>query len=123
MAVEQLPAAQYVIGGQQTLAGWVLPENSYGIEEDGETKQDADGGFKAEITYSRRQTLSVTLEAEHGTTATVYSKGGTIASGAGGFADSAGGAMGWKIRNVTETRTRGPVQVTLDLIALTDELA
>ena len=121
MAVEQLPASQYVVGGQLILTGWVLPENSYGIEEDGETKQTAAGAFKCEITYSRRQTLSVTLEATTAEEPGVYSKGGEIASGV--FANSQGGATGWKIRDVAETRTRGPVQVTLDLIALTEGIA
>ena len=121
MAVEQLPASQYVVGGQLTLGGWVLPENSYGIEEDGETKQTAAGAFKCELTYSRRQTLSVTLEAATVVAEEAYSKGGTIASAV--FANSQGGATAWKIRNVTDTRTRGPVVVTLDLIALTEGIS
>lgn len=121
MAVEQLPADQYVVGGQLTVAGWVLPENSYGIEEDGETKQDAAGVFKSELTYSRRQTLSVTLECTAAGTQADYSKGGTILSGV--FVNSQGGPTAWKIRNVTDTRTRGPRVVTLDLIALTEGIS
>ncbi len=122
MATEQLPASQYVIGGQLTLTGYILPTHQYGIVEDTETKYTAAGQFKAEITYSRRQTLNVTLEAAHGNaTVSVYTKGGTIASGV--FADSQGTATAWKINNVTEARARGVPVITLDLVALTDMLA
>jgi hypothetical protein len=122
MATEQLPASQYIIGGQLTLTGYILPTHQYGIVEDTEDKQTAAGQFKCAITYSRRQTLNVTLEVTHGNaTPSVYTKGGTIASGV--FADSQGSATAWKIQNVTEARSRGVPVITLDLVALTDMLA
>ncbi len=121
MATEQLPTAVYAIGGQPTVSGWVLPQAQYGIEEDTEAKQNSNGRFNAKITYSRRPTLQVTLEAEHGTTLTAYQDGGQIASGV--LADAAGTETAWKIRNATLTKTRGPAQVELDLIAQTDLLA
>jgi len=118
---EQLPSTVYAVGGQLTLSGWVLPENQYGFDEDGETKTKANGSFNADITYSRRQTLSVTIEAETGTDPTTYQVGGQIASGTFAKADGST-ATAWKIRNSTLARTRGPVVVTLDLIALSDEI-
>jgi hypothetical protein len=121
MATEQLPAAQYIVGGQLTLTGWILPQNSYGIVEDAETKTLASGAFKCDITYSRRQTLKVTLEALTGATPSTYSKGGTIASGV--FADSAGAATAWKIRDVQFSQSRNVTIVELDLIGLADLLA
>ena len=121
MATEQLPASTFVIGGQPTLSGWVLPTAQYGFEEDAENKQTGAGRFLCKITYSRRPTLSVTIEAEHGTTLTTYESGGTVASGV--FADGAGNATAWKIRSANRTKARGVTQVQLDLIAQTDLLA
>ncbi len=121
MATEQLPTAVYAIGGQPTVSGWVLPQAQYGFEEDSEVKTNSNGRFNAKIAYSRRPTLQVTLEAEHGTTLTTYQTGGAIAGGV--FADGGGNATAWKIRNATLTKTRGPAQVELDLIAQTDLLA
>jgi hypothetical protein len=121
MAVEQLPAGVFVIGGQPTLSGWVLPTAQYGFEEDAENKTDAAGRFLAKLTFSRRPTLNVTLEAESGTTLTTYESGGAIASGV--FTNGGGDATAWKIRSAVRTKTRGVVQVVLDLIAQTDLLA
>lgn len=121
MATEQLPASQFIVGGQPTLSGWQLPQSSYGIVEDTETKTTAAGAFKCDITYSRRQTLKVTLEALAGATLTTYTKGGTVASGV--FADSAGTACAWKIRDVQLAQSRGVTTVELDLIGLVDLLA
>ena len=119
MATEQLPANQLVIAGQPTLAGYVLPQAQYGLAEDAETLYDANGRFKCKVTYSRRATLSVTLEVTSGTP--TYQNGGEIASGV--FTDGAGNATAWKIRNATLTKTRGPKIVELDLISQTDLLA
>ena len=119
--IEQLPSAVYVCGGQPTITGWVLTPASYSFEEDSEVKQNAKGRFNAKITYSRRPTLSVTLEAEDGTTLTTFETGGEVASGV--FTNGAGDATAWKIRSASRTKTRGAVSVTLDLIALTDLLA
>lgn len=119
MATTQLPASQYVVGGQPSVSGYILPQAQYGLDEDAETKQDANGRFKCKIAYSRRATLSVTLEVTTGTPA--YQAGGEIASGV--FTDGAGTATAWKIRSATLTKTRGPQIVALDLVAQTDLLA
>ncbi len=121
MATEQLPATQYTVGGQPTLAGWQVISASYGLDEDSEEKKTAAGKFKAKITYSRRPTLQIVLEADSGTTTTTYQTGGSITSGV--FATGGGSATAWKIRNASKVNTRGAVQVTLDLIAQTDLLA
>jgi len=119
MATEQTPASQYVIAGQLTLSGYVIPQNAYGVEEDFEYKYDEDGRFKCKIVYSRRSTLNVSMEVTTGTP--TYQNGGEIASGV--FVDGAGTATAWKIRNATLTKTRGPQMVELDLISQTDLLA
>ncbi|HAX91571.1 MAG TPA: hypothetical protein DCY07_05095 [Rhodospirillaceae bacterium] len=118
---EQLPATQYKVGGQPTLAGWQVISATHGLEEDSENKQTASGRFKCKITYSRRPTLQVVLEANSGTTTTTYQTGGEIASGV--FAAGNGSATAWKIRSARKVNTRGPEQVELDLIAQTDLLA
>jgi hypothetical protein len=113
---EQLPVEQYVIGGQPSVAGYVLPQAQYGFEEDADQKQDENGRFRCKISYSRRPTLNVTLEVTSGTP--TYQAGGEIAADV--FADGAGNSTAWKIRNATLTMTRGPQIVELDLIAQTD---
>jgi hypothetical protein len=118
MATELMPV-EHTVGGQPTVSGYVVTNAVYGVEEDTETKQAPDGGFLSKITYSRRPTLRLEMEAESGTTP-AYSDGGTIASGS--ITDGNGDAMGWKIRSATVTNTRGPIAVSLDLIGLTDYL-
>lgn len=119
MATIQLPLAQYTIAGQLTATGYIISQNAYGIEEDSETLYDEDGRFKCKITYSRRSTLSVSMEVTSGTP--TYQDGGEIASGV--FDDGAGNATAWKIRSASLTKTRGPQMVELDLIAQNDLLA
>ena len=118
MAVEQLPATTYVVGGQPTVAGYILPEAQYGFEEQAETKYTAAGKFNAKLTFSRRATLKVTLELLTGTGETTYMSGGQISSGV--FATGAGVATAWEIKSASKRNTRGPVVVDLDLIALSD---
>jgi hypothetical protein len=121
---EQLPANTFAVGGLQTISGWQLPAEQYGIVEDSESKTTALGQWKADISYSRRPTLKVTLEmlytATVGTVLATYCKGGTIASGV--LTDAAGTATGWKIQNVSISKSRGVVQMELDLIGLADYL-
>jgi hypothetical protein len=119
MATELMPVA-HTVGGQPTVSGYVVINAAYGIEEDQEVKKDANGRFASKITYSRRPTLKLEMEAESATTP-AYQDGGTIASGS--IKDGNGDAMGWKIRSATVTNTRGPITVSLDLIGLTDYLA
>jgi hypothetical protein len=122
VAPEQLPSGTYVVGGQPTLSGYILPSAQYGFEEDSEVKTKPDGSFNCDIAYSRRVTLSVSLEVLTASASAykVYAKGGTVASGV--FAKLDGTAVGWKIRSATVSQTRGPVVVSLDLIALADEI-
>jgi hypothetical protein len=119
MATEQTPTA-FTVGGQPTVSGYVVRNAVYGYEEDAEQKKDANGRFLSKITYSRRATLKIDMEAESGTTP-AYNAGGTIASGS--ITDGAGTATGWKIRDAKVTKTRGAIAVSLDLIGLADLLA
>ena len=120
MATEQLPADTYVIGGQLTLTGYILPTNSYGYEEDMEYKYTSTGRFNCKITYGRRPTLSVQLEVLASATPT-FQAGGEIASCV--FVNGSGDATAWKIKSATLTKTRGPQIVALELAAQTDMLA
>jgi hypothetical protein len=119
MATEQTPTA-FTVGGQPTVSGYVVTSAVYGYEEDSEQKKDAHGRFLSKITYSRRATLKIDMEAESGTNP-AYNAGGTITTGT--IADGAGNATAWKIRSATVTKTRGAIAVSLDIIALTDLLA
>ncbi len=121
MAIEQLPPDVYVVDGKDTLAGYILPEQQYDFEEDGEPRYDGNGRFTTELAYSRRPTLNVTLHVLSATTP-AYHEGGEIVSGV--FADGAGNATAWKIQpGTTLTKTRGPWVVNLQLIAQNDLLA
>lgn len=117
MAAESLPAVVYLKGGQITLANFHVKENSLGFEEDAETKYKPDGTFQAKITYSRRLTISATCEALDGATP------GNVQSYMGGeLVATFHGVTKWKIRNATANLTRGAQVLTLDLIALSDEI-
>lgn len=118
-ANQQLPTAVYQVGGQLTKSGWEIIQNSYGFEEDSEVKTKADGTFNADITYSRRQTLQVTLEALAAADVDEFQVGGQVASGVFPLADGTT-ASAWKINDAKLTKTRGPVQLELDLIQLGD---
>jgi len=113
MATTQLGPVTYEVGGQTSISGWTVLSSVKGFAEDSENKNQASGRFGAKITYSRRQTLQLTMEANHGTTTTTYDTGGSITIG----------GVDYKIRSASRTNTRGPVQVTLDLISLADDLA
>ena len=126
MATEQLPSALYDIAQQPTLGGalanlYEVISAQYGIEEDTETKQAATGRFKAEITYSRRETCSLELEAIYGTDPTTLAQGGQLASGILTLADLST-ASAWNIRSATWTKTRGVQTVSLDVIQQLDKL-
>jgi hypothetical protein len=120
MATEQLPANQYAIAGQPTVTGYEVISASYGIEEDAEDKKGAGGQQKAKITYMRRQTCQLELEALAAATQGAYVVGGVLNAS---FAPGSVPAAVWKIRSVTESTTKGVTTVSLDLIALVDLLA
>ena len=122
MATEQLPASTYLIAHSYALAGYEIITASAGFEEDAETKQGAVGQFKCEITYMRRQTLALELEAlAAATPGATYVTGGTIASGVFPLADGSTESA-WKIRDAKEGSTKGVRTLSLDLISLTDLL-
>jgi len=126
MATEQLPSALYDIAGQPTLGGaWAdkfeVLSATYGLEEEGETKQKGNGQFLAEITYSRRETCQLDLEALNATDASTLANGGELASGILTLADQST-ASAWNIRSVTWTKTKGVQTVSLDVIQQLDKL-
>jgi len=126
MATEQLPSALYDIAGQPTIAGayadsYEVISASYGLEEDTETKQQANGQFKAEITYSRRETCSLELEALYGVDPTTLVQSGSLASGILVLADGST-ASAWNIRSATLGLTKGVKTVSLDVIQQLDKL-
>ena len=121
MATEQLPDSTYSIAGQETLANWEIISNVYGIEEDAEEKMAADGQWKAKITYSRRETLSLELEALDGADLDAY-QGGQVASGAWTLSDGAT-ATAWNIVSSNLTRTKGVATLSLELVQQGDTLS
>jgi len=121
MATEQLPESTMLVGGQVTLSGWTVTDEVRGFVEETENKYDAAGKFLCKITYSRLQTLSVTLEALAAADIDAYAKGGTVVSGVFPKMDGST-ATAWYINDAKITKTRGPTVVTLDLVALTDDI-
>jgi len=121
MATEQLPEATYSIAGQVTATGWEVISNTYGFEEDSEDKAGAAGQHKAKITYSRRVTLQLEMEALAAADVDAYQTGGQVASGVFTLADGST-ATAWNIRNASLGRTRGVATVSLDLIQQGDLL-
>lgn len=117
MAAEEIPAVVYLKGGQMALTGFNVMESTLGFEEDGEAKHDPAGRFASEITYSRRLTASATCDALTGADVGDFMGGKLVLTAA--FQ----GVTDWEIRNATASFTRGPQVLTLDLIALEDELA
>ena len=122
MATEQLPDSQYTVGGQVAASKYQVISSSYGIEEDTESKKNATGQHRCDITYSRRQTLSITVELEDDASAALWVTGGSIASDATIAFPLADGstASAWEIRSVQRLHTRGPVQIQLELVSTTD---
>lgn len=118
MAAEQLPsAAAYAVGGQSAVANHVVGQEVDGFIEDGESKQLASGQHACDIVYSRRKTKSLTLELGNGATATDYMAGGHVDAT---FAP--GGTAAWEIASVQRVNTRGPVQLNLELISITEDI-
>ena len=116
----QLPARQFAVGGQVAVTAHVVISSVQGFEEDSEVKQTAGGQFKSDITYSRRATLDITLELGNTATATDYFVGGGVDDN---YDPIAAASATWEIRSVTRTNTRGPVQLSLQLVSLTDLIA
>ena len=122
MAAEQLGSKTYLVGQPLTLSGFEIVDSTYGFEEDGETRYVGNGKFGADITYSRRQTLSVTLDVlagEGGGDPSIYVEGGQIATEVFKLADGTTNTA-WKIRSATPGRTKGVATLQLELIQLGD---
>ena len=122
MAAEQIGPKTYLVGQPLTLSGFEVVDSTYGFEEDGETRYTGNGTFGGDITYSRRQTLSVTLDVlagEGGGDPSTYVEGGEISSGVFNLADGTT-TTGWKIRSATPGRTKGVATLQLELIQLGD---
>lgn len=125
MATEQLPASVYLIGQKYALTGYEVISAQASFEEDSEDKAGGAGQHKAKITFSRRQTLTLELEALGGTTPSTphtYITGGAIDSGVFTLADGTT-ATAWNIRSATEGATRSVRTLSLDLIQVGDMLA
>ena len=126
MATEQLPSALYDIAQQPTLGGalsglYEVISATYAMEEDTETKFGGNGQFKAEITYGRRETCQLELEALSGTDSSTLAQGGQLASGILVLADGST-ASAWNIRSASYGKTRGVQTLSLDLIQQLDKL-
>ena len=116
----QLPASQFAVGGQDTVTTYIVGTVVDGFEEDSEVKNTTDGQFKCDITYSRRATKDLTLELSNTASATAYVDGGSVDAS---FVPCAAAVGVWEIRGVTRTNTRGPTQVSLQLVGLTELIA
>jgi hypothetical protein len=115
----QLPASQFAVGGQETLADHIVVSSVKGFEEDTEDKQTAAGQFKCNITYSRRATLDLTIELGDEADPKDYAKGGAVDAE---YLPCLPAVGVWEIRNVTRTNTRGPIQLSLQLVSLTESI-
>jgi hypothetical protein len=116
----QLPASQFAVGGQETLTKHIVISSVKGFEEDSEDKQTTGGQFKSNITYSRRATLDLTIELGNTAEPKDYVKGGAVDAS---YLPCLPAVGVWEIRNVTVTKTRGPIQLSLQLVSLTDLIA
>ena len=125
MATEQLPASQYTVGGQVTAANYQVISSTYGLYEDGEAKKNAAGQHKCDLTYSRRQTLSITLELDAAAVSTLWMAGGSIASDATIAFTLADGSTpsAWEIKSISRQNTRGAVQISMELVSTSDLIA
>ena len=122
MAQEQLPSGIYTVGQTYDLTGYEIITATPGFEEDAEDKVDQDGRFLSKITYSRRETLQLELEALAAATVSTYIAGGEIASGVFTLADGTT-ATAWNIRSSSNGVTKGVTTVSLDLIQQGDNIA
>lgn len=121
MAQEQLPEATYDVGQTYDLTGFEIITATPGFEEDAEDKVDQNGRHKAKITYSRRETLQLELEALTAGTPSAYIAGGEIESGVFPLASTAQ-ATAWNIRSASNGVTKGVTTVSLDLIQQGDQI-
>ena len=109
----QYPTNQQLIGGQPTVAGYIVTSAVYGYAKDEEDRPNTDGSHRVKIQYSKRKTLSLTLEAEYGT---------TVATIVDGDEMTVGGTL-YNIVSVVPTYTRGPTVLAVELIEQAEGLA
>jgi len=112
MATTQFPADKYVVGGQTEIANWNVMSETTSIVEDAEDRFKPTGQFNSHIVYSRRIAKQFTLEATALADEDEFEVGGEIEI------DS----VDYIIQAVSRVNTRGPVQVTLDVITQEDSL-
>ena len=113
MATTQFPADKYAVGGQTDITNWNVMSETTTIVEDAEDRFTPAGQFNSKITYSRRIAKQFVLEATALADEDEFEVGGEVEI------DS----VDYLITAVSRVNTRGPVQVTLDVITLDDSLA
>lgn len=109
----QYPTNQLAIGGQPTVPGYVVTSAVYGYAKDEEDRPNSNGTHKVKIQYSKRKTLSLTLEAEYGTNIS------TIVDGDEMTVDD----VLYNIVSAVPTKTRGPTILQVELIQQAEGLA
>lgn len=114
MAAEQVPAAQHTVGGQVAVTGWDVIEQSDSFIEDAENTPNANGTHRCKITYSRRLTHDLSLQAQSEADASVFSEGGTYKWNTN---------VDCTIESATARKTRGPTMVDVSLLEQVDQLA
>ena len=102
----QYPTAQLTVGGQPTVAGYVVTRAAYGYAKDEEDRPNTNGTHRVKIQYSKRQTLSLTLEAEDSTTTATIVDGDELTVG----------TTLYNIISAVPTHTRGPLVLEVELI-------
>lgn len=117
---EQYPIEQYAVGGQSAIDDLIVLEEVDGFEETPETHNTTAGQFKCDLVFSRRKTKSVSVELANTATVTDYVKGGYVSAL---FVPSTPSLGVWEIRGVTQTRTRGATQLSLELVSMAEEVA
>jgi hypothetical protein len=108
----QYPAAQVQVGGQPTVTGWTVTSAKAGWSKDEENKQNADGGHRVRILYSKRRTWDLTLEAQSGTDPSTIKDAEEL---------TVDGVL-YNIVTAEPTFTRGPVVMQVSLIAQAEGL-
>jgi len=115
---EQLPIANArEVAGQVAVANHIVLTEVDGFEEDTEARQAANGRHSVDITYSRRKTKTLTMELAHGGDPTLYQEGGHVTA-----SYVPGTPAAWEIRSAQRINTRGPVQIALELVSLTESI-
>ncbi len=131
MATEQFGPNTYTVGGQPTLGGalagkYEVLEATYGMQEDLEEQKEPNGTFGSDTVYSRRETCSLTLRAlGDGTDPTNANVDALVLASqlaSGILAMKDGTATAWNVEDASSPQTRGPREITMELIQQGDKL-